>query len=845
MLTRPLLLLVAGLLLALLPALSRAAAQAPATSPDEPPEPAASPAVARLLAEGRQLAAERRFAEGRAAAERALDAARMGQDRAGEATAHRLRAQCLGAEGKAGEAVTEWAAAAGLWALLGNAPARIEALGWQAWLQPGSATALDLLGKAVQAAEAASRRPLAAAGWLNDWGLAFAEAGRLREASLLLHPALLLRSRRAPGSLAEASSLYSVGLLAYLEGDLARARQIQQKALELRERLASPPGAPSLDIARSLNNLALVLWQQGDLAAAQRLVERALAIHEKLVPGSAEMAHSIGNLGNLASERGNLRAARGYQERALALLEGQAPDSLTVARVLNNLGAIARMQGDLMGARRYHERALAIQQRLAPGSLDMATVHLNLGIVALEQEAFSDARNWLGKALLAHRKLAPDSLALAATLTAIGNAAFGAGGLEEAESLYAEALTIQEHRSPDSLAVALSLNNLGGVARARGHLQVAADYYRRALAIQERVAPDSPAVALTLRAAGLVLESQRDLLGAERQFARSWRLVRRQSGSLSGDEARRAYAATYGLYARDLVRIRLRLNRRKDALRALEEGRAQALHQAIQEQHLARAAAPVDRLAHEAAFNAERIAHASYARMLERERRARNALAAAGPADQAERRAAVETAGRELEAALGELTQKRLDRERTWDRVKATAPRGALADALPLARARASLQPREVFLAYSIAEGSTHLFLLTGGPQGDLQTFTLPRAEREWKERVQMLLRAIEGSRPEGEVRQVARDLTRALAPGPALERLRTARRVVVSPDGPLWDVPFAALVLPRRGRGSETYLAACRRKGGGARIAAGGQYNPPGNAPRPGCPAGQPPRAP
>ncbi|MBM3460425.1 MAG: hypothetical protein FJX77_18035, partial [Armatimonadetes bacterium] len=29
--------------------------------------------------------------------------------------------------------------------------------------------------------------------------------------------------------------------------------------------------------------------------------------------------------------------------------------------------------------------------------------------------------------------------------------------------------------------------------------------------------------------------------------------------------------------------------------------------------------------------------------------------------------------------------------------------------------------------------------------------------------------------------------------------------------------------------------LAACRRKGGGARIAAGGQYNPPGNAPRPG----------
>src|SRR5262249_2791072 len=116
--------------------------------------------------------------------------------------------------------------------------------------------------------------------------------------------------------------------------------------------------------------------------------------------------------------------------------------------------------------------------------------------------------------------------------------------------------------------------------------------------------------------------------------------------------------------------------------------------------------------------------------------------------------------------------------------------------------ARAALDSGTALLSYSVGEKKTFLFLLTHEPAGGFECLTLPLGESGLRSRVAAFPALIEGDNRGGasqarEPRAGARQLYGGLG-RPAQQVVERSRRVLIAPDGPLQELPFAALLESR-----------------------------------------------
>jgi CHAT domain-containing protein/tetratricopeptide (TPR) repeat protein len=679
--------------------------------------------------------------------------------------------------------------------------ASLSSLGSTAREQGDLAAAREYLERALAIREQRAPGSLDLAWSLYYLGDMIVELGELATARAYLQRALEIREQRAPHSLDMAASLAAMGSLAKQQGDLVTARTYLLRSLALKEKLA--PG--SLDVAVSLNSMGGVVWQQGDLAAAKTYHRRALAIQEKLAPGSLRVAFSLNSLGIVAMEQGDLTAAKALYERALAIREGRAPGSMDVAITLNNLANLVREQGDLEAAREYQLRALAIQERLAPDSLAVAASFNNLGGISLDLGDRTGAKAYHKRALAIREKLSPGSLAVAASRSNLGHVAWQHGDRAAAKSYFRSALSMRERLAPHSRDVAMSLYELGTVVYQEGDRGAAKRHWQSALTLQEQLAPGSLGVAIILHGLGDLARRGGSIRESERYAARAWQIVRRQAAAVSGDEARLAFGASHAAYAAALVRAQIALRQPGPAFRTLEEGRAQALLQLMAQRHLDTRAAPRPlQTAYRAAIAArdraeQSVSEASIAVALAR--RVRERVRATGAAGEtgAGTPGAPEEAARKLEATRSAYVRARVEAERTWERLKRSLPRAFVPPVSPVAAAR-TLPPGMLLIAYAVGDEATHLFLLRGGGAGassiSAQTIPIPRAALEARV-AEFHLRVADSEAPWV---STGRELFQTLFPPAARKAIQGARRLLISPDGALWDVPFAALVTNLRG---------------------------------------------
>ncbi len=551
----------------------------------------------------------------------------------------------------------------------------------------------------------------------------------------------------------------------------------------------------ALPAAARVHDLGKAFYEAGQPGFAKLLWQVALVVQSKMNPESLEVALGLYRLGVVTLNQRDFNESWDFLHRALRIREEKDPGSIGVASCLTNLGYVACERRDFAAAHHFYQRALKTREAGEHGPGDIATSLGSLGIVAWSLGDLTASRDYFRRAYSLQEQVAPHSLATAATLNNLGVIASDEGDLSAARDFYQRALKIQEEKAPGSLDVASSLNNLGELAVDHGELSAARALYLRALSIREEVAPGSLEVATSLFNLGGLAHKQGDLTTARAYLQRAWRLVQSHSQQITGDEARRAFQGATGYYASNLERVLVQMGDVGGALRTLEEGRAQALQQALSERALERTASPEAMKRYQEALNRERIARAGHAGALARVEAARSA-----PTDEvAKHRAAVE-------GALSTLTQARVAAEAAWAEVKRTSPRGALADPMPFHQARASLQPGELYLAYSIGEKESTLYLAPAGTW-PVKTFTLKLGEKELQQRVNALTREVTDPGAEiATVRKKSRTLAVTLFPAPALAAIRAARRVILSPDGPLWDVPWSALVLPTGEKG-EPYL--------------------------------------
>ncbi len=276
---------------------------------------------------------------------------------------------------------------------------------------------------------------------LDVFALTKTPAGRYEIRIAELRPAT--ENERA---LQQAYNLFAEHMQFTRAGKYAAARPLLLRVLEIRERVLGPEHP---DVAETLAYLASNYELTGDYASAEPLELRALKIREKVYgPNHPLIARSLFDLGILYYQKGDYLKAEELLQKTLGIFEqAHATENLTVASALSYLGDIYYARSDYEPAKSYYQRALAVREKI-------------LGL---------------------------DSFHLTSSLGAIGRVAYDAGAYAQAAAMFGRALTLSEKAfGPDAPQITSSLNNLATLYATTGDYAQAEALYQRALAIHEQ-----------------------------------------------------------------------------------------------------------------------------------------------------------------------------------------------------------------------------------------------------------------------------------------------------------------------------------------------------------------------
>jgi CHAT domain-containing protein/Tfp pilus assembly protein PilF len=327
-------------------------------------------------------------------------------------------------------------------------------------------------------------------------------AGKYDEAIPLVERALKTREAiLGPDHSDVAAALNTLAVIYWDKSAYAKAEPLYQRALTIFEKVF---GQEHPGVANSLNNLALLYKDKGDYSKAEPLFQRALAIWKKFLgPDHTTIAIAIENLAELYFERGEYAKAEPLYQRGLVIWEkALGPDAHDFAISLYNLGILFNAIGDYEKAEPLFQRALNIVEKaLGPDHPDVANTLGSLGILYRNKGDYAKAEQQLQRALAIRQKaLGPEHSDVAMSLHHLALLYKSRGAGAKAEALYHQALSIWEKSlGPDHPDVGRSLNDLANLYRDNGNYPKAEPLYQRALAIRMKsLGPKHPYVAESL-----------------------------------------------------------------------------------------------------------------------------------------------------------------------------------------------------------------------------------------------------------------------------------------------------------------------------------------------------------
>ncbi|MBI3998935.1 MAG: tetratricopeptide repeat protein [Armatimonadetes bacterium] len=211
----------------------------------------------------------------------------------------------------------------------------------------------------------------------------YARAARLGEEGLAL-------SRRAGNDLRRAGCLAVMGLAAVGRGDYAQAAVHGNEALALFRTLGDHWG-----IALSLVIAGVAAQYHGDYRQAATLFQESLSILREV--GDKRLAASVtGSLGVIARLSGNHAQASALLRQSLEFFRG-LKDQWGIGYTLGHLGIVARAQGDEALALAFFRESLAVRWRIGD-KRGMAQSLAGLGAIACAHADYRAAARLLGAA---------------------------------------------------------------------------------------------------------------------------------------------------------------------------------------------------------------------------------------------------------------------------------------------------------------------------------------------------------------------------------------------------------------------------------------------------------------
>jgi CHAT domain-containing protein len=494
-------------------------------------------------------------------------------------------------------------------------------------------------------------------------------------------------------------------------------------------------------------------------------------------------------------------------------------DPLLIAKELDTLGNIQRDLGAYGQALQTLQRSLDMRRTLGD-QYAVAETELNIGLVHFSQGNYARAIDAYKRAMALASGVGTRGLESEA-LANIGAAAWRLGQAERARANFQATLAVSEREGRKAPA-ASSLTALGEIARSRGRPREAEEMLGRALRLREEMKDQRGIVE--------VLNGQARLHMDDRRFDRAVAAATRAVAVARQFEQREVLWEALTL----LGTAHLRLGRGEEGRRALHDAVAEVerlrkdvtgppgegqhfFETKLSPYHELIALAVANGSPGEALELAERAKARALADILRRggeligggataeeraeERRLRSRLRAlnrrvlserASEAPDAQRLSAREAEREAARAAYGAFLSTLYSRHPDLRLQRGEVAPFALAEASALVA-----DPQTAVLEFVVADRESHVFVLTaGGDRVDVGARRLAVTRDQLAARVRRL-----------RDRLAARDLAFAedarslhdLLIGPVRAALDGRTRLILVPDGPLWEAPFQAL---RDGRG-------------------------------------------
>jgi CHAT domain-containing protein/Flp pilus assembly protein TadD len=312
--------------------------------------------------------------------------------------------------------------------------------------------------------------------------------GDYRAAVPLLQRALDLLANNPAAAASDRAGLLNNLAAAYkLLGRYALAEPRLEESLRLRKQQF---GDSHPLVAQSLNNLGELYHLTGRYDQADTCYREALKIQDaKLDAGHADRAQTLGNLGLLQLARGNFTAAEPLLERSLKILEARlGPEHSGVAQGLNNLALLRKATGQYERAEALYERSLQIRKdRLGPEHPEVAQSLGNLANLYVVREQYRKAEPLYLEALkIQEARLGKDHPAVAQTASNLAGLYVNLERYDEAERLLRRSLQIRRDRlGEDHPEVGLVLKDLALLYRVRGQYDRAEPLFRASIKVFE------------------------------------------------------------------------------------------------------------------------------------------------------------------------------------------------------------------------------------------------------------------------------------------------------------------------------------------------------------------------
>jgi CHAT domain-containing protein/tetratricopeptide (TPR) repeat protein len=686
------------------------------------------------------------------------------------------RGRSLLKEGKLDDAVTAWrsvttaaakipgGAAAACW-LLGR-------IGAESTLAGRFEDSRAFYREAVACAEPLGAESVALL--LEEQAFIEKERGQI-EAAHTAYTAALERRETSPHRMARASCIARRAWVDFVAGRSEQAIAGYQEALAIQQKEV-PDGIAS---AESLGWIGHVYAVQGNYDPGQDFSLRSLELAERVAPHGITRLRPLTALGGIAISRGDFALTEHYWRRQLEAARELDPESRDTMWAQNNLGALAHNRGDLDAAEDWYRRTLPLAQKIDPQGRGHAELLRNLAEIALVRGKYATAEELLKEAVPFFEKRTPGHYLLVQALVSWGDTLRMQGRDAQAKPIYERALAMCDQGAVGTGAFKADLlMSLGDFARDAKDWDAAEGFYQKSLAIREGLGPASVDMARALHGIGTVrLARGRDDEAAS-FFDRAIEAVEAHRGRIGGsDEARSLFVSQfYGIY-HDQIDLMLTRGRVVEAFHVLEKARARSLVALMAERDLS----IEDELPRDVVQQRQQL-DADY-------ERAKEGIARLDPEQDA---AKVGT----LTSALRDLRDKQAG---LAERIRAVSPRIKdlrYPEPLDADGARAALTADSVLLSYCVGKTRTIVFVLSAAGRDGLRAFTIPIGEARLRTRIESFRRLVEKTVPPAEFDSEARALYDLLL-RPAERWLQPARVVLLSLDGALHRLPFAALRRP------------------------------------------------